>query len=126
MADHDLPSQNNLEKASGQVLRVLFLWEKCMFDYYGAKWKKKRKRILRIDGYVCQISKRYGRTEEATVVHHIYPADEYPEWAWEDWNLISVSMATHNKLENRKTGELTEMGIQLQRRTTPGKDWRRK
>ena len=75
-----------------------------MFDYYGTKWKRKRKRILRLDGYICQISKRYGRTEEATVVHHIYPADEYPEWAWEDWNLISVSLATHNKLENRKTG----------------------
>lgn len=97
-----------------------------MFDYYGGKWKKKRKHILRLDGYVCQIAKRYGRTEEATVVHHIYPADEYPEWAWEDWNLISVSMATHNKLENRKTGELTELGIELQRRTVPGVDWRKK
>lgn len=39
---------------------------------------------------------------------------------------ISVSLATHNKLENRKTGELTELGIQLQRRTTPGVDWRQK
>lgn len=97
-----------------------------MFDYYGSKWKRKRKHILRLDGYVCQIAKRYGRTEEAVVVHHIYPADEYPEWAWEDWNLISVSLATHNKLENRKTGELTELGIQLQRRTKPGVDWRKK
>lgn len=103
---------------------VLEYWK--MFDYYSGKWKKKRKHILRLDGYVDKIEKRYGRTVEATVVHHIYPADEYPEWAWEDWNLISVSLATHNKLENRKTGELTEMGIQLQRRTTPGKDWRRK
>lgn len=97
-----------------------------MFDYYGSKWKKKRERILRKDGYVCQIAKRYGRTEEATVVHHVYPADQYPEWAWEDWNLISVSLATHNKLENRKTGELTVLGIELQRRTEPGKNWRKK
>lgn len=96
-----------------------------MFDYYGQKWKNKRKHILRLDGYVDQIEKRYGRTKEATVVHHIYPADEYPEYAWCDWNLISVSLATHNKLENRQTGELTVEGIALQRRTEPGADWRR-
>ena len=97
-----------------------------MFDYYSSKWKKKRKKILRIDGYVDRIEKRYGRITDATVVHHIYPADEYPEYAWSDWNLISVSLAMHNKLENRKTGELTEEGIALQRRTKPGVDWRRK
>ena len=97
-----------------------------MFDYYSSKWKKKRKKILRIDGYVDRIEKRYGRITDATVVHHIYPADEYPEHAWSDWNLISVSLATHNKLENRKTGELTKLGIELQRRTVPGVDWRKR
>ena len=102
------------------------MWVTNMFDYYGARWKKKRNHILRLDGYIDRIAKRYGRTEEATVVHHIYPADEYPEYAWQDWNLISVSLATHNKLENRQTGELTEMGMELQRRIIPGIDWRRK
>lgn len=97
-----------------------------MFDYYGSKWKKKRKHILRLDGYVCQVSRMYGRTQEATVVHHIYPADMYPEWAWEDWNLISVSMATHNRLENRQTGELTEEGLRLQQMIRPGEDWRKR
>ena len=97
-----------------------------MFDYYGSKWKKKRKRILRMDGYIDRVAARYGRTEEATVVHHIYPADEYPEYAWCDWNLISVSLSTHNKLENRKTGELFPLGLELQRRTLPGIDWRKK
>ena len=95
-------------------------------DYYGSKWKKKRKHILRLDDYVCQVSRMYGRTEEATVVHHIYPADMYPEWAWEDWNLISVSMATHNRLENRQTGELTEEGERLQQMIRPGEDWRKR
>ena len=92
-------------------------------DYYGAKWKRKRKRILRLDGYVDQIAKRYGVTEEANTVHHIYPVKEYPEW--EDWNLISVSGATHNKLENRLTGELTEMGKELMKQTKPGVNWRK-
>ncbi|MFR3430829.1 MAG: hypothetical protein ACLTTH_12420 [Holdemanella porci] len=38
-----------------------------------------------------QISKRYGRRVEAEVVHHIYPADEYPEYRFCDWNLISIA-----------------------------------
>lgn len=96
------------------------------FDYYGFKWKNKRKKILRLDGYKCRVAAMYGRTEEANTVHHIYPADEYPEYAWCDWNLISVSLASHNKLENRQTGELTKLGIDLQRRTVPGVDWRKK
>lgn len=97
-----------------------------MFDYSGSKWKHKRRRILRMDGYRCQIARMYGRMEEAVVVHHIYPADEYPQYAWCDWNLISVSLSAHNKLENRQTGELTEFGKQLQKRTKPGVDWRKK
>ena len=97
-----------------------------MFPYGSQKWKKKREKVLRMDGYICQIAKRYGRTEEAKIVHHIYPAEEYPEYSWCDWNLISVSMATHNKLEDRHTGKLTEMGLDLQRKTIPGVNWRKK
>ena len=110
------------------VVQASFLHKKgiAMFNYYGNKWKKKRLHILRLDGYVDQIAKRYGRTEEAVVVHHIYPAEQYPEYAWQDWNLISVSLATHNKLEDRQTGELTTLGLDLQRRTKPGINWRKK
>ena len=97
-----------------------------MFNYGSQKWKRKRNHILRIDGYIDQVAKRYGKHKEATIVHHIYPADEYPEYALCDWNLISVSMATHNKLEDRHSGELTEMGKELQRRTKIGKDWRKR
>ena len=97
-----------------------------MFDYYGEKWKEKRKKILRVDGYKCKVAWMYGKTEEANTVHHIYPAREYPEYAWEDWNLISVSLSSHNKLENRKTGELTKLGEMLKERTVPGVDWRKK
>lgn len=95
-------------------------------DYSTAKWKKKRARILRLDSYKDVIAGWYGRTEEAQTVHHIYPAEQYPEYQWADWNLISVSNAMHNKLENRTTGGLTEMGLQLMRSTTPGVDWRAK
>ncbi len=95
-------------------------------DYGSSKWKKKRLKILRLDGYRDVIAAQYGRAEEATTVHHIYPADEYPEYAWEDWNLISVSQGTHNKLENRATGKLTAEGERLMRKTVPGINWRRK
>lgn len=95
-------------------------------DYGSQRWKNKRKRILRLDGYRDVVAARYGRIIEATVVHHIYPADAYPEYAWADWNLISVSQGTHNKLENRATGELTKEGLALMRRTKPGENWRKR
>ncbi len=97
-----------------------------MFDYYGGKWKRKREHILRLDGYQCQVARMYGKRQQANTVHHIYPADEYPEYAWCDWNLISVSQGGHNRLENRKTGELTKEGVALQKRTIPGVDWRKR
>lgn len=85
--------------------------------YTGEKWRRKRLRILRRDGYMDQIAKRYGKQIEATIVHHIFPLEEFPEYAFADWNLISVSLATHNRLENRLTRELTPLGIDLLRRT---------
>ena len=93
-------------------------------NYHNAKWRRKREHILKLDGYMDVIEKRYGRATEATTVHHIYPAKEYPEYRFEDWNLISVSQKTHNMLENRQTGMLTEKGRQLMERTVPGEDWR--
>ena len=95
-------------------------------NYGSQKWKRKREHILKLDGYKDRVAARYGRTIEATIVHHIYPAELYPEYAYCDWNLISVSMSTHNALENRQTGELTAEGIKLQKRTIPFKNWRKK
>lgn len=93
-------------------------------NYKTTKWKKKRKHILMLDGYKDVLEARYGRMKEATIVHHIYPAEKYPEYEYCDWNLISVSEATHNKLENRQTRELTTLGRELMQRTIPGVNWR--
>ena len=95
-------------------------------NYSSRKWKNKRKKIHRLDQYKDRYAARYGRTEEATVVHHIYSAKEYPEYEWEDWNLISVSEHTHNMLEDRNNGKLTKEGEALRRRTIPGVNWRKK
>lgn len=83
-------------------------------DFYDSKkWLEKKSRILRRDGYMCQISKRYGKMIPAELVHHIFPLDEFPEYALEDWNLISVSLKVHNTLHDRRTNRLTEEGRQL-------------
>lgn len=81
------------------------------------RWKQKRAAILRRDGYMDQVAKRYGRRIPATTVHHIFPRDQYPEYQWENWNLIAVSAETHDALHNRWTQELTDLGMELLRRT---------
>lgn len=86
-------------------------------DYTSKRWKALSAKAMRRDGYMCQLSKRYGKAVPAEVVHHIYPVDEYPEYGYCLWNLISLSRAAHNKLHDRKTGELTEEGRALMRRT---------
>lgn len=81
------------------------------------KWESKREKILRRDGYMCQISKRYGKRVAANVVHHIYPLEDYPQYALCNWNLISLSNAVHNRMHDRVTGKLTQEGLALMRRT---------
>ena len=85
--------------------------------YSSPRWQSLRKAILRRDGYMDKVVWRYGKRREATIVHHIFPREEYPEYAWAPWNLISVSMATHNRLHDRESDELSEKGIELLRRT---------
>ena len=86
-------------------------------NYKSKRWKKKREAILRRDGYQCQISLRYGKHVEADTVHHIFPADKFPEYQWENWNLISLAGSVHNKMHERDTQDLTAEGMQLLKRT---------
>lgn len=84
--------------------------------YQSVKWKRKRNAIMRRDGYMCQYSKRYGKRIEAEIVHHIFPIEDYPEYALEDWNLVALSRTAHNRLHDRNTGNLTDEGKQLLRK----------
>lgn len=90
--------------------------------YKSTRWKNLRARILRRDGYMCQLSRRYGRMIQADTVHHIFPREEYPAYQWEPWNLISVSTEMHNKLHDRDTHKLTKMGLELMERTARKRD----
>lgn len=85
--------------------------------YTQTKWIKLRARVLRRDGYMCQLSKRYGKRKQAEVVHHIFPREEYPQYQWESWNLISLTREQHNRLHDRITDELTGEGLALLQRT---------
>ena len=85
--------------------------------YKSRRWERLREKILRRDGYMDQELRRYGKTVQATTVHHIFPREEFPEYAWEPWNLISLSGATHDTLHDRSTNALTAAGIELLKRT---------
>jgi 5-methylcytosine-specific restriction endonuclease McrA len=76
-----------------------------------------RKKILARDKYLDQYLKRYGKFKTADIVHHIFPVDEYPEYQYCEWNLISLSRSTHNMMHDRDTDELTDIGKELLVRT---------
>lgn len=90
-----------------------------MSIYQTGRWKAKRKYILRRDGFLCQHFKRYGKNVDANTVHHIYPLGQYPQYAFANWNLISLSRKAHDLMHNRQTDELTELGESLKKNHTP-------
>ena len=86
-------------------------------DYKSARWKRLRASVLKRDGYMCQVSKRYGKRVQANTVHHIFPASIYPEYQWCAWNLIAVDSSVHNSLHYRGSDTLTDEGEALRLRT---------
>ena len=91
------------------------------FDYSSTnrRWRRLREQVLRRDKFMCREAARYGKAVPAETVHHIYPAEEFPEYAYCAWNLISLSAAAHNEMHDRVTNEISEKGRYWQRRTTP-------
>ena len=85
--------------------------------YKTKRWERLRRAILARDGYKCKESARYGKNIPADTVHHIFPRESYPQYQWEDWNLISLSRQVHNEMHDRNTHELTEKGLELLKRT---------
>lgn len=72
--------------------------------YKSAAWQRKRKLILKRDGYLCANCKRYGRLRRRTEVHHIKHADEFPELWLDNSNLVSLCKRCHNKEHPEKGG----------------------
>ena len=92
-----------------------------MFDYSrnNKRWRRLRQAALARDGGLCQEAKRYGRIVPATHVHHVWPAEDYPEYAYELWNLVSLSLEAHDAMHDRTTGKLTPLGESWRRRRPP-------
>ena len=84
--------------------------------YKSKRWQRLRGAVLRRDGYQCQVSRRYGKRAEATTVHHVFPREEFPDYQWEPWNLVSLAGSVHDELHDRVTGALTEKGVELLKR----------
>lgn len=73
--------------------------------YHQRRHKEWREKVLRRAGYLCEECKRYGRTTEATVAHHIKHADEFPELRYVLTNGRALCAACHNKEHPEKGGK---------------------
>lgn len=96
--------------------------------YKTTKWKSRRLKILRRDEYLCQECKRYGKATAATTVHHIIPLT----WcliyniklALVAINLVSFCEKCHNKMHDRDSDRLTDLGLEwVKRMGQIGLDW---
>ena len=91
------------------------------FDYGRSnhRWRRLRAQVLREAGYRDQWAARYGKRVQATRVHHIWPAEDFPQYAYERWNLIALSLESHMAMHKPGSGELSAQGEALRRRTIP-------
>ncbi|MGI5840169.1 MAG: HNH endonuclease [bacterium] len=87
--------------------------------YKTTRWLRLRRAVLRRDEYLCRECRRYGKTTPATTVHHIYPAEQYPQWWMMNWNLLSLCGSCHDKMHDRNSGALTALGREWMVRTSP-------
>lgn len=83
--------------------------------YKSTKWKKVREQVLRLDHYECQRcnlnmfdSKDVKKITKATLVHHIYLAEDYPEYKYSIYvnskrNLVSLCFDCHEIIHGRKS-----------------------
>lgn len=84
--------------------------------YKSRRWERLRESVLRRDGYLCQVSRRFGKRVDADTVHHVFPRDVFPEYQWEAWNLVSLAGSVHDEMHDRQTGALTAKGVELLKR----------
>lgn len=92
-----------------------------MGNFYKTKrWQSKREKVLKRDEYLCRECKRYGKSVQATTVHHIIPLEwclaYNKELALASMNLISLCDQCHERMHDRTTGKLTELGLAWVRR----------
>lgn len=82
--------------------------------YKTKRWRRKREIVLKKYNYLCAESLRYGQTKPAELIHHIYPLEQYPELAYEEWNLLPLTNAVHNTFHDRNNDEVIGRGLYWQ------------
>ena len=78
------------------------------------RWERIRGAVLARDQYLDQIKKRFGKRIGADTVHHIFPREYFPEYAFCEWNLISTD---GGRLESSDADSAFE-GYRSDRRTS--------
>ncbi len=89
------------------------------FDYKAPRWECARDQALRAYGYECQECRRFGYKRAATVVHHVWPVEQWPEFAWQSWNHLPLCGKCHDRMHDRITRKLTPLGERWRRRRSP-------
>ena len=79
--------------------------------YKTTKWATIRRSVLVRDKYLCQNCKANNKAVNATCVHHVFPLENYPEYKYEFWNLISLCDKCHDEMHNHFTGDLSKKGM---------------
>lgn len=88
--------------------------------YNSVRWKTLRKSVLARDRYLCRNCRRYMPIPKAaSIVHHCFPLEDYPQYAFAGWNLISLCVPCHDKMHDRITNKLTPLGESWMRRVSP-------
>lgn len=86
--------------------------------YKTARWKQVREEVFKLDHYECQRcnhnifkSSTPKKITKATLVHHIFFADKYPQYKYSIWvtengvtkrNLVALCNDCHEELHDRR------------------------
>jgi hypothetical protein len=71
---------------------------------------------MKRDNYQCRECKRFGRTTQAEMVHHVFPLENYPNHKLTDNNLIACCNNCHNTFHDRNGDNITDQGKHWQRK----------
>lgn len=80
--------------------------------YHTPIWRRLRVVALQRDHYQCQHCIRNNTIRTATEVHHIKPLEEYPDYALDIENLVSLCHDCHEATKQRGTVTLPQ-GVRI-------------
>lgn len=73
-------------------------WKNGTSIYSHKRYIKLRKEVLQHDSYTCRLC----GNENCNLVHHIYNINDYPEFAFDEDNLMTVCKRHHQNIHKRE------------------------